>query len=361
MLPSQYRNPEWVAEIANKIKNNTTQPWCLMEICGGQTNAIAKYGITDLLPEDIQLIHGPGCPVCVTPIHIINMAIEAASYPDTTLCTFGDMFAVPGSEQTLSSIKAKGGNVKIIYSPLDALYYAQQHPAKRVILLAIGFETTAPTYAQVVLLAQKLNLQNLFLLTSLVLVPPALEFLLTSERNKTQGFLAAGHVCAVMGEAEYQNVVIKHRVPITITGFEPVDILLGILDCIIMLENQNPCLTNQYNRAVHKKGNVIAQDAIKEVFEVVDTDWRGIGTIPASGLKIRDKYNQFDMLKQVGFNFSTALNTGNAQCIAGDILQGFKKPFECKNFGTNCTPTRPIGAPMVSQEGACAAYYRYKS
>jgi hydrogenase expression/formation protein HypD len=359
----EYRNAEAVQHCAGAIAHLATRPWTIMEICGGQTHTIVKYGLDDLLPNDITLIHGPGCPVCVTPAEIIDTAINLAALPNIILCSFGDMLRVPGSPEQgdLLSIKATGGDVRILYSPLDALKIAQANPDKEVVFFAVGFETTAPATAMAVYQAAQQNLQNFSLLVSHVRVPPAMEVILSSPNCQVQGFLAAGHVCTVMGYWEYEAITANHHIPIIVTGFEPVDILQGLYHCIHQLENGEATVENQYTRSVRKQGNEAAQAILKTVFEIVPQTWRGIGEIPASGLGLKPTFAAFDarckgFLPTVIPPTAAALN----ECISGLILQGIRKPQECSAFGTRCTPNHPLGAPMVSSEGACAAYYRYR-
>lgn len=356
---SDFRTPERVHVLAQKIKDITTHQWQLMEICGGQTHSIAKYGLIELLPSNIELIHGPGCPVCVTSKEIIDAAILLAKRKNVIFCTFGDMMRVPGSEYDLLKSKADGGDVRMIYSPLEAVQLAQQHPQKEVVLFAVGFETTAPAHAKAVLQAKSLNLKNFSLLTSLVLVPPAIDFILQSDNNKVQGFLAAGHVCTIMGTHAYHPLSTKYHVPIIITGFEPVDILLGIYHCVKQLEAKTALVENQYQRIVKPDGNQHAQTTLFNAFEVVDTLWRGIGMIPNSGLKIKPDLVQFNALEKFNLNIKHVPDKPN-HCISGLILQGQKKPPDCPLFGKLCTPDAPQGAPMVSTEGACSAYYLYQ-
>lgn len=356
----EYRDINLVKKYAEAIAHIVTQSWQIMEICGGQTHSIVKYGIDQLLPSEIKLIHGPGCPVCVTVIELIDQAIEIASLENTILCSFGDMLRVPGTKKDLLNIKALGADIRIIYSPLDCLKIAQQNPTKEVVFFAVGFETTAPSTAMVIYQAQQQNIANFSVLVSHVLVPPAMEAILSSNQCQVQGFLAAGHVCTVMGYQEYESISRKYQVPIIVTGFEPVDILQGIFLCIQQLEKQDIKVENQYSRVVNKEGNKNAQLLIKEVFDISDYFWRGIANIPNSGLKIKKKYQRFSAENK--FNLDSVkpniLQTQN--CISGEILQGIKKPHQCPSFGTKCTPEQPLGAPMVSSEGACAAYYHYR-
>ncbi|MGD9591605.1 MAG: hydrogenase formation protein HypD [Candidatus Berkiella sp.] len=355
---AEYRAPLRVATLEKKIKSITTRNWKIMEICGGQTHAIAKFGLFDLLPDNIELIHGPGCPVCVTPKVILDQAAHIAQLPHVIFATFGDMLRIPGSTHDLLSIKALGADIRIIYSPLDAVQLAQQNPNMEVVLFAVGFETTAPAHAMAIKQASLLNLTNFSVLSSLVLVPPAIEFILQSPLNQVQGFLAAGHVCTIMGDKAYFPISERFHVPIVVTGFEPVDIMQGIYLCVKQLESKSAFVENQYNRCVRSQGNVHAQAILQEVFDIIDMPWRGIGTIAQSGLGIKQKYATFDASKRFGMP-SLLKDSENALCISGLILQGQKKPNECKAFGNQCTPESPLGAPMVSSEGACSAYYRY--
>jgi hydrogenase expression/formation protein HypD len=329
-----------------------------MEICGGQTHAIVKFGIDELLPKQITLVHGPGCPVCVTPLELIDKAVEIASRPEVIFCSFGDMLRVPGSQRDLLSVKATGGDVRIVYSPLDAVALARKQPDRQVVFFAVGFETTAPANALAVCQASRQGLKNFSILVSHVLVPPAMEAILASPHNRVQGFLAAGHVCAVMGCTEYEPIAARFRVPIVVTGFEPLDILQGVQGCIRQLEEGRAEVENPYARAVRRAGNEPAQQLIRDVFRVVPRKWRGVGEIPRSGLGLRSEYAAFDAEARFGVAGVTAQES--AECISGLILQGLKKPHECPAFGTRCTPEQPLGATMVSNEGACAAYYRYR-
>lgn len=329
-----------------------------MEICGGQTHAILKFGIDGLLPETISLIHGPGCPVCVTPVELIDAAIQIASMPGVTFCSFGDMLRVPGSSTDLLSAKAKGADVRMVYSPLDALRLAQKTPEREVVFFAVGFETTAPTTAMAVLEAERCGIKNFSLLVAHVRVPPAVELILSAAERRVQGLLAAGHVCSVMGWTEYEPIAAKYRVPIVVTGFEPVDILQGLLMCVRQLEDGRAEVENQYTRVVRRAGNLHAQELIRSVFEPVPRRWRGIGDIPDSGLALRDSYSTFDAEKR--FGLVKIHKAESFECLSGLVLQGRIKPFECPAFGNRCTPEHPLGATMVSSEGACAAYYRYR-
>ncbi|HEX2906205.1 MAG TPA: hydrogenase formation protein HypD, partial [Phototrophicaceae bacterium] len=330
----------------------------IMEVCGGQTHAIVKFGIDELLPESVTLLHGPGCPVCVTPVEIIDKSLEIAARPEVIFTSFGDMLRVPGTKTDLLAVKAGGGDVRMVYSPLDALKLAQQNPDKQVVFFAVGFETTAPANAMAVYQAAQQGLKNFSILVSHVLVPPAVEAILSSPTNRVQAFLAAGHVCTIVGYEEYEPLAQKYGVPFVVTGFEPVDILQGIYLCVKQLEEGRAEVENQYARSVRREGNVPAQQTIREVFEVIPRKWRGIGSIPQSGLGLREKYAEFDAEKRFGLVEMTVEES--SACISGLILQGEKKPNQCPAFGTLCTPEHPLGATMVSTEGACAAYYRYR-
>ena len=354
----EYRSAKQVELFANAIRQTITQPWTLMEICGGQTHSIAKYSLQDLLPKEISLLHGPGCPVCVTPVGLINKAIHIASQDEVIFCSFGDMLRVPGSKEDLLAVKSQGGDLRIVYSPLDALKIAQDNPDKEVVFFAIGFETTAPANAMAVYQAKLNDLKNISFLVSQVIVPPAIRSILDSPENRVQGFLAAGHVCTIMGCREYEPLAKNYGIPIVVTGFEPLDIMQGIYMCIKQLEEGRAEVENQYSRSVLKEGNLSAQKIIQEVFEIVPRQWRGIGEIPQSGLGLRDTYAEFDAEKK----FACEVNEQepSSDCISGLILQGIKKPHECQAFGKACTPESPLGATMVSTEGACAAYYRYQ-
>ena len=353
----EYRNATSADKLLKEIRSIITRSWTIMEICGGQTHTIVKSGIDDLLPSNLVLVHGPGCPVCVTPLELIDKAVAIASQPDIIFTSFGDMLRVPGSEKDLLTVKAAGGDVRIVYSPLDALKLAQQNPEKKIVFFAVGFETTAPANAMSVWQAQQLNLSNFSILCSHVLVPPAMEAILSSPVNCVQGFLAAGHVCTVMGYEEYIPLASKYHVPIVVTGFEPIDILQGILMTVKQLEEGNGEVQNQYTRAVRREGNRAAQKLIRQVFETIDRSWRGIGIIPKSGYQLRHEYSKFDAEKV--FDVATIHTQESPLCIAGQVMQGFKKPHDCSAFGIQCTPDHPLGAPMVSSEGACAAYYHY--
>ncbi len=354
----EYRDGPKAREYARQITRLTTRPWAIMEVCGGQTHAIVKFGLDELLPKFITMIHGPGCPVCVTPLEFIDKAIEIASRPGTIFCSFGDMLRVPGSASDLLSVKARGGDVRIVYSPLDALKIARQNPSREVVFFAVGFETTAPATAMAAHQAAAQGVKNFSMLVSHVLAPPAMEALLASPDCRVQGFLAAGHVCTVMGCAEYQPLAARYRVPIVVTGFEPLDLLQGVLMCVRQLEEGRAVVENQYVRVVRPDGNPHARQLIRQVFEVVPRQWRGLGPIPASGLRLRSQYETLDAEKRFGLAARTTAEP--AECRSGLVLQGRIKPVECPAFGQACAPEHPLGAPMVSSEGACAAYYRYR-
>lgn len=354
----EYREADLVNSIASEIKKITTRPWNIMEICGGQTHSIVRYGLDELLPREISLIHGPGCPVCVTSLELIDKAIAIASLPGVIMTSYGDMLRVPGSSSDLLRVKASGGDVRMVYSPLDVLQIAEQNQRKQVVFFAVGFETTAPANAMVVTEARRRKLSNLSVLSAHVLVPPAIEAILSSPAASINGFLAAGHVCTVMGYSEYEPLAEKYHVPIIVTGFEPADILQGILMAVKELESASHRVLNQYARAVTREGNLPAQRLIREVYQVVDRKWRGIGMIPCSGLNLNDKYAEFDAAKR--FHVDTIFASESEKCLAGKVLQGIIKPSSCPAYGAECTPDHPLGAPMVSSEGACAAYYLFR-
>jgi len=353
----EYRDAELAKRYVEEIQNTVSRPWTIMEVCGGQTHSLVKNGILDLLPNEINMVHGPGCPVCVTPINLIDKAIYLAEEREVILCSFGDMLRVPGSKKSLLESKADGADVRILYSPLEAVSIAKDNPDREVVFFAVGFETTAPANALSVVQASRYKLNNYSILASHVLVPPAIEALMSDSECVVQGFLAAGHVCTIMGMEEYQPLVDKYKVPIVITGFEPIDLLQGILMTLRQLELGEAKLENQYSRMVKPKGNVKAMNAIYEVFDTTDRMWRGMHIIPHSGYEVNSKYALFDARKKYDVNIPEVAE--NKECIAGDIMKGIKKPFECKNFGTQCKPENPLGAPMVSSEGACAAYYHF--
>jgi hydrogenase expression/formation protein HypD len=354
----EYRDGDLVRKLLADLQRTVTRPWTLMEVCGGQTHSIIKSGLDQMLPAEINLVHGPGCPVCVTPLELVDKAIALASYPDVIFTSYGDMLRVPGSERDLFAVKASGGDVRIVYSPLDALKIAQDNPRKTVVFFAIGFETTAPANAMAVLQAKTLNLDNFAVLVSHVTVPAAISALMESPDVQVDGFLAAGHVCTVMGFWEYEPLAEKYSIPIVVSGFEPVDIMHGILACIRELEAGENTVQNAYARSVTREGNQPAQAVIRKVFEMTDRAWRGIGIIPISGYRLKDEFAVFDA--EMRFPEVQTIETHESPlCISGLVLQGRRKPGECPAFGRECTPQTPLGATMVSSEGACAAYYRY--
>ena len=354
----EYRDRGAAQRYARAISRLTTRPWAIMEVCGGQTHSIVKYGIDELLPKQITMLHGPGCPVCVTPLELIDKATQIAARPEVIFCSFGDMLRVPGSSSDLFSVKAQGGDVRIVYSPTDALQIARDNPDREVVFFAVGFETTAPANAMAVYQAHTQRIANFSVLVSHVLVPPAIEALLSAPDNRTQGFLAAGHVCTVMGYEEYLPLAKKYHVPIVVTGFEPLDILQGIFMCVRQLEAGRAEVENQYLRSVRKQGNLPAQELVAKVFRVVPRKWRGVGEIPHSGLGLRDEFAVYDAESRFGVAGYSAEE--DSECISGLVLRGVKKPHECPAFSGRCTPEHPLGATMVSNEGACAAYYRYR-
>jgi hydrogenase expression/formation protein HypD len=354
----EYRDPSAAGQYAEAIARTVTRRWTLMEICGGQTHSIVKYGIDELLPREVTLVHGPGCPVCVTPLELVDKALQIAAQPNVVFCSFGDMLRVPGSSGDLFGVKAAGGDVRIVYSPTDAVQIALQNPEKQVVFFAVGFETTAPANAMSVFQARQQGLKNYSVLVSHVLVPPALQAILESVDNRVQAFLAAGHVCTVMGYEEYEPIVKKYKVPIVVTGFEPLDLLQGIHMCVSQLEEGRHEVENQYARSVRREGNIPAQQLMAKVFRVVPRKWRGLGEIARSGLGLAPEFAEFDAETRFGVAEYSAQE--EPECISGLIMQGAKKPHECTAYGKRCTPDRPLGAPMVSSEGACAAYYRYR-
>ena len=353
-----FRNPELARDLVGKIKSLTTQKWRMMEVCGGQTHSIIKYGIDQLLADNIELIHGPGCPVCVTPLAYIDKALAIAALPNVIFCSFGDMLRVPSSHQDLLSLKAQGADIRIVYSPLDALTIAEQSPNKEVVFFGVGFETTAPTTALAAYQAKLKKLKNFSLLICHVRVPPVMEALLSTENHRVQGFLGAGHVCSIMGFHEYTPICEKYKMPIVITGFEPVDILQGIYLCVKQLEEERFAVENQYSRIVKEAGNLSAQALMQKVFNVVNRNWRGLGEIEKSGLALNSDYDEWNAEKR--FSVGEINTQEPAACRSGDVLQGLIKPAQCAEFGVTCTPEHPLGATMVSSEGACAAYYRYR-
>ena len=354
----EYRDPVAARRFADAIARTLTRPWNLMEVCGGQTHAIVRYGLDQLLPPEVTLIHGPGCPVCVTPVGYIDKAIEIAARKDTIFCSFGDMLRVPGSETDLLAVRAKGGDVRVVYSPLDAVEIARANPDREVVFFAVGFETTAPANAMAAWRAKREGLTNFSLLVSHVLVPPAMTAILDSPTNRINAFLAAGHVCTVMGYEEYFPLVARYHVPIVVTGFEPLDILEGVYLCVRQLEAGQAAVENQYARSVKREGNRPAQDIMREVFRVVHRQWRGIGEVAESGLGLSDAYRALDAEERFGPVATKA--EAASECISGEVLRGNKRPTDCPAFGKRCTPERPLGVTMVSSEGACAAYYKYR-
>jgi hydrogenase expression/formation protein HypD len=354
---TEYRDAKKVRDVLDEIHRITTHPWRLMEVCGGQTHSIIRHGIDQLLPGAITMIHGPGCPVCVTPLELIDQAISIARLPDTILVSFGDMLRVPGSQEDLFQVKAQGGDVRVVYSPLECIKIAQENPGREIVFFGVGFETTAPANAMAVFQAKQLGIPNFSLLVSHVRVPPALDLLLSSADVEVQGFLLAGHVCAVMGYWEYHPLVEQYGVPMVVTGFEPLDVVQGILMAVRQLEEGRAEVENAYARAVDEEGNRPAQNIINTVFEPCDRNWRGIGTIPNSGWRLRTEYAPYDAAHR--FAVSHIQTVESPLCHAGDVLKGIIKPNECPAFGNECTPRKPLGAPMVSAEGACAAYYNF--
>lgn len=353
----EYRDAEAAKRIATAIGGLVTRPWTIMEVCGGQTHAIVKYGIDRMLPDQVELLHGPGCPVCVTSAGMIDKAIEIALRPEVIMATFGDMLRVPGTNDSLLGARAQGADVRIVYSPLDAVTLARDNPDREIVFFGVGFETTAPTTAAAVETARRAGLGNFSLLVAHVLVPPAIEAILSAPEARVQGFLAAGHVCTIMGYEAYHPIAARYRVPIVVTGFEPLDILQGVWMCLRQLEEGRAEVENQYARSVREQGNEAARDLITQVFEVVPRQWRGVGPIPASGFGLADAYRAFDAEARFGTASDLEADT---PCMAGQVLQGRIKPDECPAFGTTCTPDTPLGAPMVSSEGACAAYYAHR-
>ena len=354
----EFSDPELARRLLDDIHATATRPWAMMEVCGGQTHSIIRHGIDQLLPQGLELIHGPGCPVCVTPLEMIDKALAIAALPDVVFCSFGDMLRVPGTDRDLFRIKSAGGDVRVVYSPLDALTIARENPEREVVFFGVGFETTAPANAMTVHQARRLGVRNFSLLGSHVRVPPAIEAIMGSPDCRVQAFLAAGHVCSVMGIEEYPELAERYRVPIVVTGFEPLDILEGIRRTVHQLERGEHRVDNAYPRAVRDTGNPAALTMLREVFEVTDRTWRGIGTIPASGWRLSPAYREYDA--EYRFDVTDVRTAESAACRSGEVLQGLIKPHECAAFGTTCTPRSPLGATMVSSEGACAAYYLYR-
>ena len=354
----EYRDGAVAARLAAAIAAAVTRPWVVMEVCGGQTHSIVRYGIDQMLPKEVELVHGPGCPVCVTPLETIDRAHAVASHPDVIFTSFGDMLRVPGSRGDLLTLKSRGADVRVVYSPLDAVAIARRNPSKRVVFFAIGFETTAPANAMAVFTARRDGVRNFSMLVSHVLVPPSIASILQAPGNRVQAFLGPGHVCAIMGTSEYRSLASRFRVPIVITGFEPLDLLEGILMAVRQLESGRAEVENQYARAVANDGNSAARDLVFEVFEVTDRKWRGVGTIPKSGLRLRHEFAAHDA--EMLFGVDDIETRESDRCISGVILRGLKKPGDCAAFGNDCKPEHPLGATMVSAEGACAAYYQYR-
>ncbi|MEU4422552.1 hydrogenase formation protein HypD [Actinoplanes sp. NPDC024001] len=354
----EFSDPALAARLVEQIHAATTRPWAMMEVCGGQTHSIIRHGIDQLLPEGVEMIHGPGCPVCVTPLEVIDKALAIASRPGVIFCSFGDMLRVPGSGRDLFGVKSAGGDVRVVYSPMDALKLARENPDRQVVFFGIGFETTAPANAMTVHQAKRLGLSNFSLLVSHVLVPPAIAAIMESPRCRVQAFLAAGHVCSVMGTREYPPLAHKYGVPIVVTGFEPLDILEGIRQTVTLLEAGRAEVRNAYPRAVRDEGNPAAMAMLRDVFEVTDRTWRGIGEIPGSGWRLSERYREFDA--ELRFDVGGLRTAESPLCRSGEVLQGLLKPHECAAFGKQCTPRTPLGATMVSSEGACAAYYAYR-
>ena len=353
----EYRNKEHVEALVRSIRQAVTRPWHIMEICGGQTHAIARYRLEEMLPETVKLLHGPGCPVCVTPVEIIDRALELVKRPDVILASFGDMMRVPGSRENLLQVKAHGADIRMLYSPLDAVELAANNPAKEIVFFAIGFETTAPVHLMALKEAKRRKLTNFSLLTSLFTVPPAIPTIPSDPDNKVDGFLTAGHVCAITGNEAYHYLAEKYKTPMVVTGFEPIDLLYGIYRCILQLETGTYQVENAYKRAVPENGNPAAYALMEEMLEPYDQEWRGIGCIPQSGLRLKEAYAGYSAERK--FTFRTNKAELSSECIAGEIMRGTKQPSDCPFFGTRCTPEHPVGAPMVSSEGVCAAYYKY--
>ncbi len=354
----EYRDAAAVHRLAAALRRRCTRPWTVMEICGGQTHAIVRYGLDTLLPEELTLVHGPGCPVCVTPVAILDAALELAARPEVVFCSFGDMLRVPGSHGDLLAARAAGADVRVVYGPLDALDLARRLPEREVVFFAVGFETTAPANALAVERARQEGVENFSVLVAHVLVPPAMEAILAAPDNRVQAFLAAGHVCTVSGFADYEPIARRYGVPIVVTGFEPVDLLEGLYLAVGQLEEGRIEVENQYARSVRRQGNLPARELVQRVFQVVDRDWRGLGSLARSGLALREEYAAFDGLRRFGLAPGGAAE--DPECRAGEVLRGVRKPPDCPAFGSRCTPENPLGAPMVSSEGACAAYHRYR-
>jgi hydrogenase expression/formation protein HypD len=354
----EFRNPKIAQKLVEEIHRRVTRDWTMMEICGGQTHTLVRYGFEEMLPKCVNLVHGPGCPVCVTPVEVVDKAIEIAGLRDVIFVSYGDMLRVPGSQKDLFHVKAEGGDIRVVYSPMEAVKLARSNPGKKVVFFGIGFETTAPPHAMAVLQARREGLKNFHILASHVLVPPAIETLLDAPQNRVQAFIAPGHVCTIVGFDRYETLANKYKVPIVVAGFEPLDLLEAINMLVIQLEEGRHEVQNQYARSVTRYGNLAAQRAVEEVFEVCDRKWRGIGEIPMSGMRIRSEFAQYDAARAFGLKDHVVEEP--KECIAAQIMMGLKKPLECPAFGTRCKPESPLGAPMVSPEGACSAYYRYR-
>ncbi len=354
----EYRDADLALALVERVRRRVRRPWVMMEICGGQTHTLMRYGIDELLPREIELVHGPGCPVCVTPLETVDKAIRLASMPEVIFVSYGDMLRVPGSASDLFRAKAAGGDVRIAYSPTDALRLARQNPSRPVVFFGIGFETTAPAHALALKAARREGLRNFSMLVSHALVPPAIRGLMESPGCRVQAFIAPGHVCTVMGYWQYEELAARYRIPIVVAGFEPVDLVEAVLKVVTQLEEGRAEVENQYVRSVNREGNQPAQKAIDEVFEICDRKWRGIGSIPLSGYRIREEFAAWDAERV--FDLEDAGAEEPAECISALVLQGLKKPVECPAFGVRCTPAQPLGAPMVSAEGACSAYFRYR-
>lgn len=354
----EYRDKEQVRSLARAIRRIVTRPWHIMEICGGQTHAIARYRLEEILPEEVKLLHGPGCPVCVTPVKTIDFALQLARHPNILLASFGDMMRVPGSNEDLLRAKARGADIRMLYSPLDAVELATAHPDKEIVFFAIGFETTAPVHMMALKEATRRRLTNFSLLTSLFTVPPAIETILSDSSCQVDGFLTAGHVCAITGNSAYYPLAQKYKTPMVVTGFEPADLLYGIYRCLLQLEAGTYQVENAYKRIVTEEGNPSARALMNETLEACPQEWRGIGVIPGSGLQLKEAYADFSALKKFPLHTETPETTST--CMAGQIMRGIKQPADCPHFGSQCCPEHPLGAPMVSSEGVCAAYYRYK-
>jgi hydrogenase expression/formation protein HypD len=354
----EYRDPKIAQAIADQIARKVTRPWVLMEVCGGQTHTLMRYGIDELLPKEVELVHGPGCPVCVTPLEMVDRAIRIASLPGVIFTSYGDMLRVPGSQSDLFQARARGADVRIVYSPMEALKLARANPDRQVVFFGVGFETTAPANAMAVWQAKREGLTNFSMIAAHVLVPPAMRLILGSPTNRVQGFIGPGHVCTVMGFQQYDELVKEYRIPIVVGGFEPLDLLEAIAMLVAQLEEGRAEIENQYSRSVNYEGNLPAQRILREVFEVSDRKWRGIGSIVDSGYRLREEFAAFDAERVFGLEDLCAEEP--KECISALVLQGLKKPVDCPAFGTRCTPMKPLGAPMVSTEGACAAYYQYR-